>query len=255
MIGLDFPLKLEWIYAVLNLWEPNLPVSKLIERSLANAMLEVSGEKTRRNSLSIILRIFVPMSQGNNQSRSTTEQNIWVAFAKHQSSLSLAPAFLARIIAESEVAQALSQHITRRYKTGSSFTSNDIQNFAASKFGERKVVSNAASAFLTTLRSFGVLIPGEGRSKHIVQPALSVSQEVFPLVIWAWWQQNPVPQFNPEAFEDLPSYQWLERENFSQFLRRFQPSLWSISERLDSQFITFKYPDSTDFEKKIIELV
>lgn len=255
MIGLDFPIKPEWIYAVLNMWKPHIPITNLIDSAVSEAMPELRGDKTRRNSLSIIIRMFVPTTQGNSKSRETTSQNAWVDFAKNYSALSLAPAFLARIISESEVAQEISNHITRRYRLGSILSSNDIRNFTAGKFGERKVVSNAASAFLTTLSSFGVIQPGESRSKYIVQPFREVSKDIFPLLVWAWWEENPVPQINLEEFYDLPSYRWLNRDDFVQLWKNFQPNLWSISERLDSHFVTFKYQDPSEFEKRIIELL
>lgn len=252
MIGLDFPLKPEWIQAVLRLWEPQQPITQLIERSLAEAMPEVSGEKTRRNSLSILLRMFVPTVVN---SRMTNTQNIWASYAAQQSLQTLAPAFLACIIAESEVAQVLSQYITQRYQPGNVISSSGIRGMAVGKFGERKVVMNAASAFLTTLQAFSVLKPAGKRGEYIIQPPKPVSPDIFPLLVWAWWQQNPVPQIEPDAFTELPPYQWLMQDEFSQYWRRYQPDLWSISERLDNQMITLKHPDPLDFEKKMIAIL
>lgn len=254
MIGLDFPLKPEWIHAVLCLWKPNQPIVELIDSSLSQAMPELSGEKTRRNSLSILLRMFVPMQSGNSRSRSTTQQNVWAVYASLFSPNTLAPAFLARIIAESEVAQAISRYINKRYSSGSTITSSEIRVFAAGKFGERKVVVNAASAFLTTLQAFGILTPGEGRSEHNIHTALAVSPQIFPLLVWSWWQQNPMPQIDPETFLDLPAYQWLVREDFSSYWQSLQPDLWNISARMQSQLVTLKFVDPLEFEKRIIEI-
>ena len=252
MIGLDFPLKPEWIQAVLRLWEPQQPITQLLERSLAEAMPEVSGEKTRRNSLSILLRMFVPTVAN---SRMTNAQNIWASYAAQQSLQALVPAFLARIISESEVAQVLSQYITQRYQPGNVISSSGIRGTAVGKFGERKVVMNAASAFLTTLQAFSVLKPGSKRGEYVIQPPMPVSPDIFPLLVWAWWQQNPVPQIDPDAFNGLPPYQWLTQDEFSQYWRRYQPDLWSISERLDNQMITLKHPDPLNFEKKMIVIL
>jgi len=249
MIGLDFPLKPEWIQVVLKRWEPEQPITRLIERSLAEAMPELSGEKTRRNSLSILLRMFVPTAAN---SRMTAAQNIWASYSALQSLQTLAPAYLARIIAESEVAQVLSQYITQRYQPGNVISSSGVRGAAVGKFGERKVVMNAASAFLTTLQAFSVLQPASKRGEYIIQPPMPVSPDIFPLLVWAWWQQNPVPQIEPDMFKTLPPYQWLAQDEFAKCWRRYQPDLWSISERLDNQMITVKYPDPLDFEKKMI---
>jgi len=254
MIGLDFPLKPEWIHAVLNLWKPNQSVAELIDSSLSQAMPELIGEKTRRNSLSILLRMFVPMQPGNSRSRCTTEQNVWAVYSSRLSPDTLAPAYLARIIAESEVAQALSQYINKRYGPGSTITSNEMRSFAAGKFGERKVVVNAASAFLTTLQAFKILVPGAGRSEHNMLPALVVTPQIFPLLVWAWWRQHPIPQIDPQTFTDLPAYQWLVRDDFQEYWRHLQPDLWSVSERIQTQLVTLKFVDPLEFEKKIIEI-
>jgi hypothetical protein len=78
MIGLDFPVKPEWIHDVHMLWQPEQPVGNLVQAALERTMQELGGEKTRRNSLSIILRYFVA-TEGGGQSRRTTAEDVWVA--------------------------------------------------------------------------------------------------------------------------------------------------------------------------------
>lgn len=255
MIGLDFPLKPEWIHSVLRLWKPHQPIAELIENSLDQAMPDLTGEKTRRNSLSILLRMFVPTQPGNSQTRCTTEHNVWAAFSGYYPPETLAPAFIARIIAESQVAQALSQYMTKRYMPGTTITSSDIRKFAAGRFGERKVVVNAASAFLTTLQSFRILERGGTRSEFIRKDNLHLSSDIFPLIFWAWWSQNPEPQIDLEKFEEVPAFQWLDHTSFHQDWNRFQPSMWIISERFMVRTATLKLTDPNQMEKHIIHTV
>ena len=81
MIGLDFPLKPEWIYEVNQLWEPKQLISALVNKGITQTMQELGGEKTRRNTLSIILRIFVE-SEGGGNNRQTVDHDIWPSYSK-----------------------------------------------------------------------------------------------------------------------------------------------------------------------------
>ena len=81
MIGLDFPVKPRWIHDVHQLWQPEQSVSGLVRAALGQTMQELGGEKTRRNSLTIILRYFVA-TEGGGQSRRTAAQDVWVAYAR-----------------------------------------------------------------------------------------------------------------------------------------------------------------------------
>jgi hypothetical protein len=80
MIGLDFPVKPAWIHDVLRLWQPDQPIGVLVGAALAQSMTELGGEKTRRNSLTVIMRYFVPTT-GGGQTRRTTSSNVWASYA------------------------------------------------------------------------------------------------------------------------------------------------------------------------------
>ena len=90
MIGLDFPLKPQWIHDVHALWQPAQPIGKLVEAALANTMQELGGEKTRRNSLTVILRYYVA-TEGGGQSRRTAEEDVWVAYSQAYPASTMAP--------------------------------------------------------------------------------------------------------------------------------------------------------------------
>lgn len=167
MIGLDFPAKPAWIHDVLRLWQPDQPIGGLVNAALAQTMSELGGEKTRRNSLTVILRYFVP-TVGGGQMRRTTQSNVWAAYAATQAAGALAPAYLARIIAGNDVAREAVRAMARRAGQASfglaqdkPFDSQELRRRIIAQFGERKVVVNSANAFLRTLVHFGVLAAGE----------------------------------------------------------------------------------------------
>ena len=242
MIGLDFPLKPEWIHDVHQLWQPDEPISGLVARALAASMQELGGEKTRRNSLGILLRYFVATS-GGGQSRRTFAQDLWVTYSRKYAATTLAPAYLVQLIANNEMAGEIVRFINRRYSPGDVINSADIRSHVISKYGERKVVTNAASAFLRTLQYFSVLEPARATGQYRVSERLILGPEVFPLAFWALWNLNPVPQVDLDAFNQSLEDSFVDTDNLDQCWKRYQPALWVVSERVDARFAAVKYPD------------
>lgn len=254
MIGLDFPVKPEWIHDIHMLWQPERPVSDLVQAALERTMHELGGEKTRRNSLSIILRLFVTTT-GRGQSHRTAAQDVWADFSRTYPVSTMAPAYLAHLIAQNEVAQAACEFITQRYSPGDTLASTDLRQYVIRRFGERKVVTNAASAFLRSLTGFGVLMEGERRGQFDWVGRLSVLREVFPLIVWTWWQKHLSPQIDLGSFEEDPAVAFLEQDSFALYWRAYQPTLWVLEERLDVRRATLKHADSDVWVHDLIELV
>jgi hypothetical protein len=243
MIGLDFPVKPQWIHDVHSLWQPAQPIGELVEAALAHTMQELGGEKTRRNSLTVILRYFVA-TEGGGQSRRTAERDVWVAYSRAYPASTMAPAYLAHLIAQNEVAQEVTRFLVRRHTLGDELDSSEVRRRAASQFGQRKVVTNAASAFLRTLQYFGVLDVGEGRGAYGYVGRLPVSREIFPLVVWAWWQRHLSPQIDLDGFRDDVALAFLETHSFDLHWRAHQPALWVLEQRPDVRRAALKYPEA-----------
>ncbi|MEW6402558.1 MAG: hypothetical protein AB1649_12215 [Chloroflexota bacterium] len=246
MIGLDFPVKPEWIHAALNLWQPGQPVEDLVEAALIQAMPDVEGEKSRRNSLSIILRLFVP-TEGNNRGRKTTDSNAWAAHSKTLPPTTLAPAYLTGLISDSEVAREAAAFIARRHAPGDRLTSSELRQVLVNRYGERTVVINSVSAFLRSLQYFRVLQSGDRLGEYFYQRRLTIEREIFPLLVWTWWKRQPTPQIDLEAFEQSPIFSFLETDGFERCWSAYQPGLWVLSERLGSKTSTIKASDDEAF--------
>ena len=253
MIGLDFPVKPEWIHDVHHLWRPAQPVGELVETALAQTMHELGGEKTRRNSLTVILCYFVATT-GGGQSRRTADEDVWVAYSRAYPASTMAPAYLAHLIGQNEVAQEASRFITRRYSPGDTLTSGELRRHIAGHFGERKVALNAASAFLRTLNYFGVLAEGE-RGEYRLAAWLPVSREVFPLVVWAWWQRYLAPQIDLDGFEQAAAAAFLNTDGLGSYWKAYQPALWVLEERVEGRRATLKQADAETFQKALLYLV
>ncbi|MCL4298455.1 MAG: hypothetical protein KJ077_22150 [Anaerolineae bacterium] len=255
MIGLDFPVKPEWIHAVHHLWQPEQSVGHLIRAALDQTMPELGGEKTRRNSLSIILRYFVTTTEGNSQSRRTASHDVWVAYSRTYPVEVMAPAYLAHLIAQNDVAQELSRFLSRRCAPGETFGSGELRQHLSAIFGQRKVVTNAASAFLRILASFGVLAPGSRQAEYQFAKRLPVAKEVFPLIVWTWWQAKPTPQIDLDQFEETPALAFLQTETFPAYWSTYQPNLWALDERLEGHRATLKHVEPKFFERELLELL
>ena len=254
MIGLDFPVKPQWIHDVHHLWRPAQPISELVQAALAQTMQELGGEKARRNSLTVILRYFVT-TEGGGQSRRTATQDVWVAYARLYPASTMAPAYLACLIAQNEVAQEASRFITHRCALDDTLTSGELRRHVVARFGERKVVTNAVSAFLRTLQYFGVLAAGERLGEYRFAARLPVSREVFPLIVWAWWQQHLSPQVDLDGFGEDLAAAFLRRDGFPDLWGAYQPSLWTLEERLDGRRVTLKYATASSLMEALLALV
>lgn len=250
MIGLDFPVKPAWIQDVLRLWQPDQAISALVQAALAQTMAELGGEKTRRNSLTVILRYFVP-TVGGGQTRRTTQSNVWAAYAAVDSPEALAPAYLARIIAGNDVARETVRFIIGRRSSSNTFTSSDLRRRMIAHFGQRNVVLNSTSAFLRTLLAFAVLDSGSRLGDYRVASPLPVSEAVFPLLVWAWWELHGGPQIDLDAFAAAPAFSFVETAHFTEWWQAYQGRLWSLEDRLDGRRAALKQVTPQALEKAI----
>ncbi len=246
MIGLDFPVKPEWIHAVLRLWQPQQPVSVLVRAAMSQAMPDVAGAKSRRNSLVIILRNFV-LSPGGGSQRQTGDFNPWAVYAQRFSALDLAPVYLAQLLLAHEVAREALPLLAQ--SPGEVCRSEALRRRLIARFGERKVVTNSASALMRTLQYFGVLQAGARPGEYLFLRRLPAAHPVFPLLVWAVWQFHPAPQIDLEQFAAHPALALLATDGFQAEWEAHQPAYWSLSARLDTRFATLKAADALDWAR------
>lgn len=251
---LDFPVSPLWIHDVLHLWQPDQPVSDLVNAALNETMQELGGEKTRRNSLSIILRTFVPTT-GSGKLRRTTAENLWASASRSYSAETLGPAYLAQLIVHNEGAAAIASTLAARYKVGDRLAASDVRRLLSARYGQRKVVLNSASAFLRSLVFFGVLESTSGEGKYVWTRALAVAEGVFLLLVWSWWQHDPAPQVNLDAFDGHPCFAFIQTGSFAGYWRAYGGRLWSIEERLETRRATLRYASLHDFSQAVNTLL
>ena len=179
---------------------------------------------------------------------------MWVSFSRAYPPSTMAPTYLAHLVGQNEVARSVSQFIMRRYEPGDTFTSSELRRYAASQFGQRKVVVNAASAFLSTLVYFGALAPTGRRGEYSFEAQLEIDRRVFPLVVWSWWQHHLSPQIELDDFRDELLNSFLNPPDLGE-LWRASPSLWTLEERLGSRRVTLRHSNDPTFQEALLRLL
>ncbi len=254
MIGFDFPIRPEWAYDVHQIWQPEMLVSDLATQALQKTMRELGGEKTRANTLGIILRYLV-RTEGHPRSRNrkTAELDALVEASQKWSLASVMPVYLARILLLNDVAGAAARFVTQRYNVDDTVTRSEIRQYIINEFGERKVVLNTVSSFVRTLDYFGVFTAVEGQGVYRFNGRLRTDTELFPLLVLAWLERYQTPQIDLEAFRSNPAFHFLAIDNFAEGWRRYNGRYWSLESRLESERATLKYPVLAQFEREIVE--
>ena len=256
MIGLDFPIRPEWIHDVHALWQPEQPLTDLVGAALAQTMQELGGRTARRKTLTAIVRNFVRI-EGRGNSRRTASEDVWVTYSRAFAPSTLAPAYLAHLISQNDVAHHAAGLIGRRSFTGDEVASRTLRQSLIAQFGERKVVTNAGSAFLHTLVYFGVLSRAETQGHFRFAKRLAIPRETFPLIVWSWWQRHLTPQIDVEAFAADPAVAFLQSAagGLEPYWQTYQPALWVLEERFEGRRATLKHPNAAGFERALIDLV
>lgn len=253
MIGFDFPIKPQWIHGVHTLWQPRQLLSDLLRTAKTQTMRELGGPAARRKTMTVIARYFL-RTEGAGQSRRTLEQDVWVAFSLRYPASTMAPAYLIHLIAQNEVALQATRFIIRRHGPGDALTTGELRQHTIGQFGERKVVSNAVSAFLRTLLHFGVLEGGSNPGHYRFLGPLAVPREVFPLIVWTWWQRHFDPQIDLDDFTEDPALAFLQHGGMMDLWSAYQPSLWIVEQRLEGRRATLKYADAAGFEQALLRV-
>lgn len=254
MIGLDLAVRPEWIREIHQLWEPCQSITELIAVANRQAIQEIAGEEARHKRLTIILRYYIG-TEGEGNARTTLSDDLWVAYSRRYPAKVMAPAYLAHLITQNDVVTALTLFIQRRFEPGDEIASGPIRRYASAQFGERRVVTNTASAFLRTLQYFGVLEESRGRGHYRYVGPLPIDCDIFPLLVWSWWRAHLAPQIPMAAFAEDPAFSFLEKDNFGACWSAYQPELWSIEERIEGRRAVLKYADTPGFAAALMDRV
>ncbi|MCP4110759.1 MAG: hypothetical protein GY749_35405 [Desulfobacteraceae bacterium] len=153
MIGIDRPLRPEWIYDTLRMIEVgkkpsiyNDPFEKIAE--------ELLGKEGKRKVRTIIFRSFIYSFQ---KGKTAIKRNYFIDWAENDTPDHLKPLFLMKILMDYEIARFVVQKMMISTDSSNRLSVSLLSKHMVKAFGDRDVVKRSLRSFLATLVHFGIL--------------------------------------------------------------------------------------------------
>jgi hypothetical protein len=172
MIGLDRPLKPEWIYNILKIMQIGDKPGKYNEK-FENIAKELVGKEGKRKVRTIIFRSFLYSFQKN---KSKIENNIFLELTKNYDLNYLTPLFLLKLIMDYEIVRFIIKKIEVSLDSQNLIFSQLISNKMVAEHGDRDVVKRSVRVFFRTLCNFGIMSQ-ENNQKFKIQRKYKLSDE------------------------------------------------------------------------------
>ena len=154
MIGIDRPIRPEWIYETLRIIEPGNKPSAYNEPFEIIAK-ELVGKEGKRKVRTIVFRSFIYSLQNE---KNTIKKNEFIEWAKKDSLDHLKPLFLMKILMDYEIARFVVQKMSISIDNSNNLSVNLLSKHMIKEFGDRDVVKRSLRSFLATLVHFGILL-------------------------------------------------------------------------------------------------
>ncbi|MBF0227737.1 MAG: hypothetical protein HQK76_19995 [Desulfobacterales bacterium] len=172
MIGIDRPLKPEWIYETLKMVEIGTKPS-IYNEPFENIAKELVGKEGKRKVRTVIFRSFIYSFQN---SRNSIKPNIFIELAKKYSLEELKPLFLFKILIDYEITRYITKKIAVNIDSSNKLSSFLLSKLMVKDYGDRDVVKRSVRSFFSTLVSFGILSQ-INKNNYILSEKLTVSDE------------------------------------------------------------------------------
>lgn len=222
-ICLSSTLNPAWIQHVLATWRPGQAVDQLAD-SLPGDSATVDA---RRQAVAAILHNFMYRASPS-ETQGPAAGNLWPVYSRAYPPSTLAPTYLAHLIAQDPLAQTVARAIAGPHAPGHGFTAETVERRAGAQYGHQAETIAAATAFLQTLQAFGVVAPDDAPGTYHYATQLIVDQPVFPLLVWSWWQTYHTPDVDLERFAGHTAFLFLHTGDFDLYWRAFDGRRWSL---------------------------
>lgn len=252
--GWTYAVKPAWVHDLLDLWERDKLLALLLELAADRVAADIANPATRRRTLSQIARYFVPCA-GTGRLRRTASPNVWVAYSQLFAAELLAPAYLLHIAAQNRMAQTVMALLHETYSQGDLVELGAVRNHLFGRFGARRTVRESAGALLRTLEQFGVLVRAGRLGDYRYAGRLPVSQDTFPLLVWAWRQANPVNVIDLKAFDADPLLTFIDPDSRVAHWPSYANSLWKLEVRDERRVAVLRHPDNAAFIRALFNLL
>lgn len=170
MIGLDRPLRPDWIYETLRLIEVGSKPTEFYE-TFEDIAKELVGKEGKRKVRTVIFRSFLYSLQNGN---SVVQNNVFLELAKSKPKNYIEPLFLWKILIDYETARFMTQKIALCVDNTGHLSTPLLSKRLVQQYGDRDVVKKSFRSFIATLVNFGIL-KHETKSDYLLLPQKPVS--------------------------------------------------------------------------------
>ncbi len=153
MIGLDRPVKPEWIYETLKMIRVGEKPSAY-NQPFEDIAKELIGKEGKRKVRTVIFRSFIYSFQ---KKRTVIENNLFIEWVKKRPLAYMQPLFLLKLLLDYEIANFIIKKIDLNLKESNVLSSKIITQKMVQEFGDRDVVKRSVRSFLKTLVHFRIL--------------------------------------------------------------------------------------------------
>jgi hypothetical protein len=165
MIGLDRPIKPEWIYKLLNMVNVNDKPSEY-NVPFENIATELTGKEGKRKVRTIIFRSFIYSMQNT---RAFIQSNPIMELTKSRSLEFMRPIYLAKLIFDYEICRFIIPKFQLYKNKNNKINLKLISKKMIQEYGDRDIVKRSVRSFIKTLTFFNVFYMVD--SNTIVQNA------------------------------------------------------------------------------------
>lgn len=170
MIGLDRPLRPDWIYETLRLIKVESKPTEFYE-TFEEIAKELIGKEGKRKVRTVVFRSFLYSLQVG---KSVVQNNVFLELAKSKPRTYMEPLFLWKILIDYETARFMAQKIALCVDNTGHLSTPLLSKRLVQQYGDRDVVKKSFRSFIATLVNFGIL-KHENKSDYLLLPKKTVS--------------------------------------------------------------------------------
>jgi len=235
LIGLDRPVKPEWIYKTLKMVKPGEKPS-VYNEPFEHITKELVGKEGKRKVRTIIFRSFIFSFQ---EKKSVIENNMFTEWAKHHTLEYLLPLFLAKLLMDYEITRFITKKIELSFDHTNQLSSVILSQKMIQEYGDREVVRHSVNDFLKTLVHFKIFDKIRSREfRFIKKYSLSDEQAKDFLLLYA-------QSFLKSSIIDLSSMEpsilyFFKDMDFENVARKFHGGTWEYIRDVNRNLLLVK---------------
>lgn len=172
MIGIDRPMRPQWIYKTLKMVKPGQKTSDY-NRKFEKIPSQLVGREGKRKVRTVIFRSFIYSLQ---KEKHIINNNEFIMWTEKETLKSLEPVFLLKILMDYEITRFIVRKMALSIDSSHQVSVSLLSKLAIKKFGDRDVVKRSVRSFLTTLVHFKILRQAE-TNNFILNKKKSLSNE------------------------------------------------------------------------------